>query len=89
LRALLLAFGTVKKQDQSSVTELNAETFILFGAYFGQRSLSTICKLKVGQFEKPEADKPYVEIHSDKIKTLRSFAFSCNTSDSPVLARKR
>jgi hypothetical protein len=45
--------------------------FILFGAYTGQRSLSTISKLKIGQFRKAlQSDKPCIEIYSsqDKIK---------------------
>ena len=45
--------------------------FILFGAFTGQRSLSTIAKLKVGQFrEALKSEKPCIEVRSfqDKIK---------------------
>ena len=45
--------------------------FILFGAFTGQRSLSTISKLTVGQFrEAIQSDKPCIEVQSsqDKIK---------------------
>jgi hypothetical protein len=45
--------------------------FILFGAFRGQRSLSTISKLTAGQFrEALQSDKPCIEVQSsqDKIK---------------------
>ena len=45
--------------------------FVLFGAFTGQRSLSTIAKLTVGQFKQALQSKPtIVEVESsqDKIK---------------------
>ncbi|MFZ0011285.1 MAG: hypothetical protein WAL97_05200 [Halobacteriota archaeon] len=49
----------------------NYTAFVMFGAFTGQRSLSTISKLTIGQFrEALQSDKPCIEVQSsqDKIK---------------------
>jgi hypothetical protein len=55
----------------SSHRAKNYIAFVLFGAFMGQRSLSTISKLTVGQLRGAlQSDKPCIEVQSsqDKIK---------------------
>jgi integrase len=65
----------IKKAERSGVIDSNRakqySAFILFGAFTGQRSLSTISKLTVGQFrEALMLEKPCIEVQfsQDKIK---------------------
>ncbi|MGZ4934798.1 MAG: hypothetical protein ACXV49_09930 [Halobacteriota archaeon] len=69
----VLAYISTSEGD-SRVSRQRAEqyaAFILLGAYTGQRSVSTMATLRVGQFrEALQADKPCIEVRSsqDKIK---------------------
>ncbi len=69
----ILAYISNAEQDGliSSYRAKRYTAFVLFGAFTGQRSLSTISKLTVGQFRDAlQLDKPCIEVQSsqDKIK---------------------